>query len=45
MNVKETAMKWYPKYWSKERVVNLVKLGRMTAEEYREVTGEEYAAE
>lgn len=44
MSVKETAIKYYPKLWKKERIIALVKAGKITAEEYKEITGEEYAA-
>lgn len=45
MTVKEITMKNYPKYWNKARVAYLVKIGRLTAEDYKEVTGESYKAE
>jgi len=44
MSVKEMAIKYYPKLWKKERIIALVKAGKVTAEEYKEITGEEYAA-
>lgn len=45
MDVKALAVKNYPKFWSKERVSYLVSIGRLTAEDYKEVTGEDYEAE
>lgn len=38
----ELALKYYPKYWSKQRLVILVERGIMTPEEYKQVTGEDY---
>lgn len=38
MNVKELAEKNYPKYWSKERLAYLVNIGRLTKEDYAEIT-------
>ena len=45
MSVKELALTYYPKFWSKERIAYLVSIGRLTAEDYQEVTGEEYETE
>lgn len=42
MNIKGLALKNYPMYWSKERLKYLVSIKRITEEEYKEVTGEEY---
>ena len=42
MDVKALAEKNYPKFWSKERVAYLVSIGRLTKEDYAEITGEEY---
>lgn len=42
MDVKGWALKNYPKYWSKERLAYLVSIGRLTEEDYVEITGEEY---
>lgn len=36
------AKEYYPAYWSIERVKALVKAGKLTAEEYYEITGERY---
>lgn len=38
--------KWYKQdLWSKSMVADAVKKGKITADDYREITGEEYAAE
>ena len=42
MSVKEKAMQYYPKMWNKNRIVALVKAGKLTEAEYKEITGEEY---
>ena len=39
----EMAQQYYPKYWNKSRLITLVKKGKLTAEEYEQVTGEAYA--
>lgn len=44
MTVKEMALQYYPQLWSKARLVALVKAGKLTEAEYREITGEELAA-
>jgi len=41
-NVKELALKYYPMYWDANRLANLVKAGKLTEAEYKEVTGLEY---
>ena len=33
---------WYPKLWNKKMMANAVKKGAITAEQYKEITGEEY---
>lgn len=45
MTVKEMCEKYYPKLWSKERLQALVKAGRLSEEDYKEITGEDYVAE
>lgn len=36
--------KWYHEgYWKKKQVKNAVKKGKITEEEYKEITGEDYA--
>ena len=39
------AKKYYPKYWGKDRLDNLVRLNKLTAEQYKEITGKEYGVE
>lgn len=38
-----TVSGYYPKYYSKEDVKVFVAAGKLTAEEYKEITGDEYA--
>ena len=45
MTVFEMAKKYYPRMWSIERLQNLVKVKKLTADEYREITGEDYSEE
>ena len=40
MTVKEMALMYYPRLWSKERIVALVKAGKLTEVDYKEITGE-----
>lgn len=42
MNVKETAKKYYPEFWNIDRLKALVKAKKITAEEFKEITGEDY---
>ena len=42
--MKEKIKKWYPKLWTMEMVKNAVVKGVITAEEFQEITGEEYSA-
>ncbi|WP_083504105.1 XkdX family protein [Acetivibrio ethanolgignens] len=42
MKAKEICKKYYPKLWGIGRIRNLVKIGRITREEYKEITGEDY---
>lgn len=41
--MKEKIKKWYPKLWTLEMVKNAVIKGVITKDEYREITGEDYA--
>lgn len=41
MNVFEMAKKYYPDLWDKRRLQMLVEAGKLTADEYREITGDE----
>ena len=43
MTVFELAQKYYPNLWDKKRLTALVKAGKLTAEQYTEITGEEFA--
>lgn len=40
MSVYELAARYYPRLWDKQRLEALVRAGRLTAAEYREITGE-----
>ena len=42
--VKTLAEKYYPVLWSLDRLKALVAAGKLSAEEYLEVTGEAYSA-
>lgn len=44
MSVFDMAKKYYPRLWSKERILALVKAGKLTKEETGEVLKEEGAA-
>ena len=39
------AQKYYPKYWDESRLANLTRLGKLTPEQYKELTGVDYVAE
>ena len=41
MNVLEMAKKYYPRLWDRERIEALVRAGKLTEEEAKEVTGED----
>ena len=41
--MKEKIMKWYPTLWTLDMVRNAVEKGVITADDYKEITGEEYA--
>lgn len=36
----ELASRYYPRLWDKQRLEALVEAGRLTAQEYQEITGE-----
>ena len=40
MSVYELAKQYYPRLWDKSRLEALAAAGRLTEEEYREITGE-----
>ena len=44
MSVMELAQKYYPRLWGKERLAALVAAKRLTAREYKAITGEVYHA-
>lgn len=39
----EKIKKWYPHIWNLKMVRNAVEKGKITAEEFKEITGEQYA--
>ena len=39
------AKKYYPEYWGEDRLDNLVRLNKLTAEQYKEITGKDYGLE
>lgn len=40
MSVYELAQRYYPRLWDKQRLETLVLAGRLTAAQYRDITGE-----
>ena len=42
MSVFEMAQKYYPKLWNIDRLKALMKAGKLTAEEYKKITGTDY---
>lgn len=42
MNAKELAIIYYPIYWDNDRIKKLVEAGKLTAKEYKEITGQVY---
>lgn len=44
MNVFELAQKYYPSLWDINRLKALVVANKLTAEEYKLITGEDYTA-
>lgn len=45
MTVYELAQKYYPRLWGRERLRALVEAKRLTAKEYKTLTGEVYHGE
>lgn len=41
--MKEKIKKWYPRAWTIGMVASAVKKGVITPDDYKEITGEEYA--
>jgi hypothetical protein len=44
MDVKGLAQKYYPRLWDIDRLKALVAVGKLSATDYQEITGKEYAA-
>lgn len=44
LSVKELAKKNYPAYWNIDRLANLVNAGKLTEDDYKEITGYTYPA-
>lgn len=44
VEVAELARKYYPRLWSKDRLKDLAAAGRLLADDYKAITGEEYSA-
>lgn len=42
MTTKELALKNYPRCWTDEMVQKLVAKGKITSDDYKEITGNEY---
>lgn len=40
--MKEKIKKWYPKLWTIDMVKEAVKKGVITADDFKEITGEDY---
>ena len=45
MSVYELAKQYYPRLWKKGRLMALVKTGKLTIEQYEEITGVAYGEE
>lgn len=43
--IKKIAMEYYPVNWDIERLKNLVKAGKLTENEFKEITGKEYTVD
>ena len=43
MTVKEMAKNYYPKLWNIERLKTLVAVGKLSEEDFKEITGETYS--
>lgn len=42
VKVKALAKKYYPTYWDKKKIANLVRAGKLTRKDYKEITGLSY---
>ena len=45
MDVKALAIKYYPRLWDIDRLKALVAAGKLSPEDYKEITGKVYAVE
>lgn len=45
MTILELAKKYYPRLWGKDRLAALVAAGKLTIEQYKEITGDTYQEE
>lgn len=43
MTVKEMAKNYYPKLWNIDRMKALVAVGKLSEEDFKEITGETYS--
>ena len=43
MTAYDMAKKYYPRLWSKDRLLALVQAGKLTEAEFEEITGEDYS--
>ncbi len=43
-SIYEQAKEYYPKYWDIDRLRTLVEKGKLTPEQFAEITGEDYEA-
>lgn len=39
----DMAQKYYPDRWTKEQLIKMVEAGKLSADEYEEITGEKYS--
>lgn len=44
MSVKELAKKYFPRLWGLDRLISLVEAEKLTKEDFKEITGEEWEA-
>lgn len=44
-DIKEMAIEYFPRLWKEPRIRALVVAGKLTAADYKEITGEEYPVE
>jgi len=41
-NIKEMAIDYFPRLWKEPRIKALVKAGKLTISDYKEITGNDY---